>query len=443
MNRSMQFNWITSTKYAPPALACDGGTIVATAIAEFDSLDLSQPITAFILDVPSLGSEQSFRALRQAASGAPVLVYDPARTHSSARWLEEGAACVTSGCSELESRLETFRLASTEKNRRTSSLLGNSRTLRSVADEIAMISARRCNVLIEGETGTGKEVAAREIHTSGDRSRGPWIALNCSAIPEALLEAELFGYARGAFTGAVQAHAGKFEAANHGTLFLDEIGDMPLAIQAKLLRVLQERELERLGTNERIKLDVRVIAATNVNLAEKVREGTFRQDLYYRLNVFRIVLPALRERTDDIPLLAQHFVDRFCAAEHLPGKALSAAAIGRLQAHAWPGNVRELENAMESCVIVSGARTTISATDLRIHESAAPPRPESSASIDIPPQGLDYQQALEQFEKSLLTQALTRARGNKTAAAELLGLKRTTLAAKMKVLEGRLPRLVA
>src|SRR5579863_6053876 len=189
-------------------------------------------------------------------------------------------------------------------------LIGSSPSMQAISSSIGLIANRRCSVLIEGETGTGKEVVAREIHRSGTRSRGPWVAVNCGAIPDTLLEAELFGHVRGAFTGAVQGRIGKFEAANHGTIFLDEIGDMPFAVQGKLLRVLQEKEIERLGGNERIRLDVRIIAATNVNLEDRVREGLFRQDLYYRLNVFRIALPPLRERMDDVSALAHHFVAR-------------------------------------------------------------------------------------------------------------------------------------
>src|ERR1700691_2964005 len=185
-------------------------------------------------------------------------------------------------------------------------LIGSSASMQAVSSNIALVANRRCNVLIEGETGTGKEVVAQEIHLSGSRARGPWVAVNCGAIPDTLLEAELFGYVRGAFTGAVQGRIGKFEAANHGTIFLDEVGDMPFAVQAKLLRVLQEKEVERLGGNERIRLDVRVIAATNVNLEDRVMEGLFRQDLYYRLNVFQIVLPPLREHPGDLPALARH-----------------------------------------------------------------------------------------------------------------------------------------
>jgi transcriptional regulator with PAS, ATPase and Fis domain len=286
------------------------------------------------------------------------------------------------------------------------------------------VANRHCNVLIEGETGTGKEIVAREIHRAGQRGRAPWVAVNCGAIPETLLEAELFGHARGAFTGAVQARAGKFEAANHGTIFLDEIGDMPLAVQAKLLRVLQEREVERLGGNECIRLDVRVIAATNADLAERVRQGLFRQDLYYRLNVFRIAIPPLREG--------------------IRPKTLDASTLDRLMTHTWPGNARELENAMETAVILSGERPSIYISDIRF--GVAPARQSSApqaAGVALPAEGLDYQQALETFEHHLLTQALSRTRGNKTAAADLLRLKRTTLSARMRVLETRMPRLVA
>jgi len=193
-----------------------------------------------------------------------------------------------------------------------STLIGSSPSIQAVSSSIGLIANRRCNVLIEGETGTGKEVVAQEIHSSGSRSRGPWVAVNCGAIPDTLLEAELFGHVRGAFTGAVQGRIGKFEAANHGTIFLDEIGDMPFPVQSKVLRILQEKEVERLGGNERIRLDVRVVAATNVNLAERVREGLFRQDLYYRLNVFQIVLPLLRVLPQYLASLACHFVSKTC-----------------------------------------------------------------------------------------------------------------------------------
>jgi two-component system response regulator AtoC len=325
-----------------------------------------------------------------------------------------------------------------------STLIGGSPSIRAVSSNIGLIADRRCNVLIEGETGTGKEIVAQAIHRTGSRSRGPWVAVNCGAIPDTLLEAELFGHVRGAFTGAVQGRIGKFEAANHGTIFLDEIGDMPFAVQAKVLRILQEKEVERLGGNERIRLDVRVVAATNVNLAERVREGLFRQDLYYRLNVFQIVLPPLRDRPGDVAALARHFVAKICLSENFRTKDLDVSALNHLSEHTWPGNVRELENVMEMAVILSGSRAVIFASDIRIVPGASGRAAfEPPAGIPIPSGGIDYQQTLEAFEHDLLTQALARTRGNKTAAAELLRLKRTTLSARMRVLESRLPRLVA
>jgi DNA-binding NtrC family response regulator len=330
------------------------------------------------------------------------------------------------------------------ERREAPALVGASEPMRAVAADIALVANRSCNVLIEGETGTGKEVVAREIHRSGGRARGPWVAVNCGAIPETLLEAELFGHVKGAFTGAVQSRIGKFEAANHGTIFLDEIGDMPFSVQSKLLRVLQEKEIERLGGNERIPLDVRVIAATNADLEERVRDGRFRQDLYYRLNVFRIALPPLRERMDDIAALAHHFAARVCANENLRPKTIDASALIRLTRHNWPGNVRELASAIEMAVIVSGSRPSIGPSDIRIAPGVARQTAvEPAERTPLPAGGLDYQHALESFELDLLTQALTRTRGNKTAAAELLRLKRTTLSARMRVLESRLPRLVA
>ncbi|MES1260969.1 MAG: sigma-54 dependent transcriptional regulator [Acidobacteriota bacterium] len=401
---------------------------------------------ALVLEISGPGdAERGFGLIERLRDALPIWIFDPESTvATSVRWMKAGAAHVATGLDEIREWLESLRDATPDGPESKSALIGRSLAVRNIEADIRLVANRRCNVLIEGETGTGKEVAGREIHAGGDRSRAPWVAVNCSAIPETLLEAELFGHVRGAFTGAFQARAGKFEAAGHGTIFLDEIGDMPLATQAKLLRVLQEREIERLGGNERIKLDVRVIAATNANLAHRVQEGLFREDLYYRLNVFRIVLPPLRSRTEDIPVLAQHFVDRFCAQERFPRKTFDRFAMDRLQAHPWPGNVRELENTMEAAVIVSGGRTTIFPSDLRFSLAAPLPKPvRSETSVELPPQGMDYQSALEEFEKNLLAQALARARGNKTAAADLLGLKRTTLAAKMKVLGSRVPRLVA
>lgn len=325
-------------------------------------------------------------------------------------------------------------------------LVGVSRPMEDVRERVEMVAKHRCSVLIEGETGTGKEVVARSIHALGDRGKGPWVGVNCAAIPETLLESELFGHVKGAFTGALQGRAGKFEAANGGTIFLDEIGDMPMSIQCKLLRVLQEREVERLGGNERIRLDVRVIAATNSNLEQLVREGKFRQDLYFRLNVVRIPISPLRMRKEDIGGLARVFLRRVCEAEQMPVKQLSREAERALSGYGWPGNVRELENKIEAAVILSGGRRVLLTSDFTFSNlalAAVAPIGPAAETFRIPVGGIDYQKMLEDFELSLLTQALTRARGNKTVAAELLGMKRTTLTAKYRALESRMPRLVA
>ncbi len=407
--------------------------------------------SALILEIDCEGdAERATGLLDRTSFSVPVWIYHPAaNVGSSVVWMKSGAAHVISSVEELESAMDAY---DDQGGRDTcdmgaaksgfSNMIGDSRSMREVQSAIRMVADRNCSVLIEGETGTGKEVVAREIHSTGGRSRGPWVAVNCSAIPEPLLEAELFGYLKGAFTGAQQSRAGKFEAANHGTIFLDEIGDMPIGIQAKLLRVLQEREIERLGGNERVRLDIRVIAATNVDLAARVKDGRFRQDLYYRLNVFQISLPPLRDRQDDIGMLARHFVKKICANERLPLKTLDRSTLDRLRAQGWPGNVRELENTIETAVILSRDHAVIFPSDLRFNRSATVAQ-ERERSVSLPPEGMDYQRALEDFEVGLLTQALTRVRGNKTAAADLLGLKRTTLAAKMKALETRFPLLAA
>ena len=438
----MQFFWIPSLvaeRPAPPR-AWQGFSVT-------DSLDgVPAEGSALVLEIAcEADSERAADWLDRAPGSFPIWIYDPAASvGSSVAWMKAGAAHVVNSPDEMELAMEAgdsderavSALGADGPANGFSTMIGANRSMLEVQSAIRMVADRNCSVLIEGETGTGKEVVAREIHARGSRSRGPWVAVNCSAIPEPLLEAELFGYLKGAFTGAQQSRAGKFEAANHGTIFLDEIGDMPIGIQAKLLRVLQEREIERLGGNERVRLDIRVIAATNVDLAARVKDGRFRQDLFYRLNVFQIALPPLRERPDDIEMLTRHFVRKVCNNERIPVKTVDRSALDRLKNQAWPGNVRELENTIESAVIMSRDRTVIFASDLRFIRSAAV-TPERTRNVSLPPEGVDYQRMLDDFEVGLLTQALTRVRGNKTAAADLLGLKRTTLAAKMKALESR------
>jgi len=444
---NMEFIWLTSAAKGPSDSAADVGFRVrfAESADRLPRISADGEAAALIVEIaPETNLESSFQVVEGWREQLPIWILDPLATvASSIRWIKAGASHVATSHREIDELMCGLRQAEKPRGRRAS-FVGETRPMRSLEERIDLVADRRCTVLIEGETGTGKEVVAKAIHASGSRARAPWVAVNCGAIPEPLLEAELFGHVKGAFTGAVQSRAGKFEAANRGTIFLDEIADMPMSVQGKLLRVLQEREVVRLGGNESVKLDVRVIAATNANLVECVHNGTFRQDLYYRLNVFRIAVPPLRDRREDIPLLASHFVARVCAGENLPLKALDGAAIDKLMSHSWPGNVRELENSIEAAVISSGARASIFPSDVTwTHSSAFRPQLVQTPESTLPADGIDYERVIEDFEKNLLTQALNRTRGNKTAAANLLGMKRTTLAARMRALESRMPRLVA
>jgi transcriptional regulator with GAF, ATPase, and Fis domain len=334
----------------------------------------------------------------------------------------------TTVAAEIQSALERSDAVSSWRR----SLIGTSASMDRICSLVELVSQRRGTVLLTGETGSGKEVLARAIHAAGKRSGRPFVAVNCSAIPGALLESELFGYVRGAFTGANIPRTGRFEQAQTGTLFLDEIGDLGFDLQSKLLRVLQEREMQRLGSSETIRLDVRVIAATHIDLKLRVREGAFREDLYYRLNVIPIEMPPLRARKSDIPLLVEHFLHKICRAEEITLRSLNGAALMRLMEHSWPGNVRELENALERAVALSGNRLQLTESDFLL--ALDPSELETNLERDVPDSGLDYEQVVSRFEWSLLSKALRKAGGNKKAAADLLGLKRTTLSAKVKVL---------
>ena len=336
----------------------------------------------------------------------------------------------------LQKALEQRRLASEnaylrsqlEQRYQFGGILGRSRPMQKLFHLLETVAGANSTILVTGETGTGKEVVARAIHHNSPRRAHRFVALNCSAIPESLLEAELFGHVRGAFTGAIGARQGRFEQAHKGTLFLDEVGTMSTALQMKLLRALQEREFERVGDNQTIKVDVRVIAATNSNLANMVAEGTFREDLFYRLNVIPIQLPPLRERRDDIPLLAKHFLERFASGSAMQ---IAQGAMRLLMAYPWPGNVRQLENAIERAVALSGGRKEIDVPDLPPEIQAGPPR-ASAPFVDFPDDGLDMPAYLTSIEKDLIRRSLERTGGNRNKAAELLGIKRTTLVEKLK-----------
>jgi len=316
-----------------------------------------------------------------------------------------------------------------------SNLIGRGQAMRQVCATLARVSPLNSTVLIEGETGTGKELVARTIHQNSARRHQPFVAFNAAAIPEGLIEAELFGHVRGAFTGATQSRVGRFELANGGTLFIDEVSSMSLPLQAKLLRALQERQMERVGESRTMAFDVRVVAATNVNLRKMVSDGTFREDLYYRLSVIPVRLPPLRERKDDIPLLARHCLEKACKANRLPLRDIGQEPLRLLMEFAWPGNVRQLENAMEYAVAMSAADTEIAAWMLP--EDVRQPGVESSplSTPAIPDEGLNFVSVVSQLERDLILKCLEKTGGNKRQAARLLQLSRTTLIDKMNRLE--------
>jgi two-component system response regulator AtoC len=318
-------------------------------------------------------------------------------------------------------------------------IVGKSPAMVQLFSTLERLAPMQSTVLIQGETGSGKELVARTIHDNSTRREHPFVAFNAAAIPEGLVEAELFGHVKGAFTGAVYARVGRFEAADRGTLFIDEVSSMSMPLQAKLLRALQEREVERVGTSRPMKINVRVIAATNEDLSEMVREGRFREDLFYRLSVVRVNLPALRERVEDIPVLAQHFVEESCRINDIDLKVLTQSTLQLLMRHNWPGNVRHLQNAIESAVCMSG-------TSREIHPDALPEEilqpmtlvrsnpSQSQPAIPLPAtpdEGINFVSTMSQFERGLILTYLKKAGGNKRQAARMLRLSRTTLIDKL------------
>jgi len=302
-------------------------------------------------------------------------------------------------------------------------LVGRSAPLRAVLARVEQVAPTDSTVLLRGETGTGKELVARAIHINSPRESKPFVRVNCAALAAGVLESELFGHEKGAFTGAVARRAGRFEVAEGGTLFLDEVGDLPPEVQVKLLRVLQEREFERVGSSETSKVDVRVVSATHRDLEALVAEGKFREDLYYRLNVFPIVLPPLRERPDDIAVLVEHFVEKYAQKTRTRARAFAAEALDKLAGHAWPGNVRELENIVERALIVaSGEEVMPGDLDFGVRVPAPVAAPGTAAQ---PPAPMAHR--FRDAERREISQAIETARGNIAAAARTLGLNRSTL----------------
>ncbi|QGY45044.1 GAF domain-containing protein [Maribellus comscasis] len=315
---------------------------------------------------------------------------------------------------ELETKLSGIR---------NLNMIGNSSKMRDVFSLVQMVGKTNSTVLIRGESGVGKELVADAIHMASARNDKTFVKVNCSALPESLIESELFGHEKGAFTGADSQRKGRFELANKGTIFLDEIGDIPLSAQVKILRIIQQRQFERLGGTETISTDVRIIAATNRNLEEMIKDGEFREDLYYRINVFPIFIPSLRERRNDIPLLVDHFIEKFNKENNSKIKRITTSALNMLMVYSWPGNIRELENCIERACILS--------SDNVIHSYHLPPSLQTADSTNTSAKGgMIY--TVEQVEKQLIREALTSTKGNIVKAAENLKITERMLGTRLK-----------
>lgn len=451
--------WLTVLQNSTPdvegqELALKFRTEFLIGIKEFHAALLREPADCVLISgsVPATDRADYLEVLHSVDPDIAAVVWDPDMSAGEAARLTRVGAfdCLgfRDGAREvyqaLEHAVEYGRHSRAARRQRTQTqeswrdlLVGSSRPMELIAETIRLVGPRRCTVLITGESGTGKEIAARAIHLASPRSNQPMVTVNCTALPENLQEAELFGHSKGAFTGAANARVGRFEQANGSTIFLDEIGDMPLELQAKILRVLQEREIQRLGSPETIKVDVRVIAATNVDLLERVRQGRFREDLYYRLNVVPLCMPPLRQRSGDIPMLAQHFVRKVCRNEGIALKWIGPEAMEQLQRRPWAGNVRQLENLVEMAVALSGDRNSLIASDFGFTAPASAKciAFEWPAAHEQLEAAGSFEAAVHRFERTMIESALEKVNGNKTAAADILGLKRTTLIMKLRSLE--------
>lgn len=408
-----------------------------------DALKLAERANLILTDLrlPSMDGMALLEAVQRQNPRIPVIVMTAFSTVEIAvEAMKKGAAdflpkpfsldhlmAVVRKALEVQSLREENVLLKEELGRRYQfeNIVGCGSRMQEILGAVSRVAPSRTTVLLCGESGVGKDLIARAIHHHSPRAAQPFVKINCTAIPENLMESELFGYEKGAFTGAVNAKPGKFEQADGGTVFLDEIGDVPTGIQVKLLRILQEREFERLGSNKTKQIDVRVIAATNVDLRRALVEGNFREDLYYRLNVFPITIPSLRERSEDIPVLADHFLRKFARETGSRVVGISEAAQHKLVAYHWPGNVRELENVIERSLLYATG-TVLQPDDIRLDHAPRRATTQTNGNGhdgDFLPEGV----SLDEHERQLIREALKRAAGNKSQAARLLGLSRNAL----------------
>ncbi|MBM3810706.1 MAG: sigma-54-dependent Fis family transcriptional regulator [Acidimicrobiia bacterium] len=418
-------------------LASSGFEVVQAAAAE-DALQAALSVDLILTDLrlPGMDGLKMMESLRQRGVTAPVVVMTAFGTVESAvEAMKAGAVdflpkpfsmdhltTVVSKALEVRALREENRALRQQLGARYdfTSIIGESPAMRAILDNIIRIGPNRSTVLLQGESGVGKDLIARAFHYHSPRRTRPFVKISCTAIPENLMESELFGYEKGAFTGATAAKPGKFELADTGTVFLDEIGDVPLSVQVKLLRVIQEREFERLGSNKTRQVDVRVIAATNVDLRKAIQDGSFREDLFYRLNVVPITIPPLRDRKQDIPPLVERFLKKFSEELGSAVSSISPEAMRVLTSYHWPGNVRQLENVIERSMLFSeGSR--LEDGDVRLDGISA----GSAAATEehFLPEGM----TLDEYEQAIIREALRRAEGNKSQAARLLGLSRNAL----------------
>lgn len=427
----------------------DGGYLLARAVNTQDALEQAQinEVELLLVDIHLLGEDgiSLLSQLEKMGSAPPVIALSAcASVNEAIKVMQKGAVDYLAMPVSLERLLKSVEFAISletksgsagpsisngQASTETLEIITQNASMQELLDTVRRVADSDATVLITGESGTGKELLAAYVHAHSGRAEHPFVAMNCAALPEQLAESELFGHEKGAFTGALQSKLGRFELAHRGTLLLDEIGELPLALQAKLLRVLQARVVDRVGGQAPVAIDTRVVATTNRDLKQMVPEGTFREDLFYRLNVLPFELPALRQRSDDIPLLVEAFIDRFTERHHRSIKGISAEALDRLVQYSWPGNIRELENTLERAVLIS-RHEELQAEDLLLEDGGADPATDLPAGTTV-----------KEMERQLILSTLGHVNANRTQAAEMLGISIRTLRNKLNEYRSENPDL--